>query len=165
MQPPSGCKIPAIRFRNVVLPEPLVPQRAACCSASSEKRGTSTTVWTDPSGVPKLLRRFLIFNSNSARIKFQVSSFKFSLEINTERAEARRAAERNSSFFLLIRGFKKFPVSSGQRRLGHKKSPSKTEGLCNPTWLEIRTGSTGSMRSRHCRRALYGLFQCYTPSA
>ena len=154
-----------MRLRNVVLPEPLVPHRAACCSASSEKAGMSTTVRTDPSGVPKLLRRFSIFSSNSRRIKFQVSSFKFSLEINAESAEARRAAERNSRFFLLIHGFNKFPVSSGQRRLGHKKSPSIMEGLCNPTWLEIRTGSTGSMRSRHCRRALYGLFQCYTPIA
>ena len=158
--------MPAMRLRNVVLPEPLVPHRAVCCPESREKAGMSTTVRTDPSGVLKLLRRFSIFSSNSGRIKFQVSSFKFSLEINAESAKARRAAERNSSFFLLIRGFKKFPVSSGQRRLGHKKSPSRTEGLCNPTWLDqIRTGSTGSMRSRHCRRALYDLFQCYTPSA
>ncbi len=31
---------------------PLVPHRAVCCSASSEKEGTSTTTCTDPSGVP-----------------------------------------------------------------------------------------------------------------
>lgn len=30
----------------------------------------------------------------------------------------------------------KFQVSIRQRPLRHKKSPSKTEGLCNPTWLD-----------------------------
>ena len=117
-------------------PLPLVPHMTTCCLVSSQKEGASASVWTDSFSFPKLLRRLSIFSSNSARIKFQVSSFKFSLEINAESAKARRGAERNSSFFLLIRGFKKFPVSSGQRRLGHKKSPSKTEGLCNPTWLD-----------------------------
>jgi len=138
----------------VVLPDPLLPHRAVCCPESSEKAGMSTTVRTDPPGVPKLLRRFSIFSSNSARIKFQVSSFKFSLEINAERAKARRAAERNSSFFLLIRGFKKFPVSSGQRRLGQKKALPKRKGfVIQLGWIKLETieGVQGKVTAVTCR--------------
>jgi hypothetical protein len=44
----------------------------------------------------------------------------------------------------------KFQVSSAQGRLGHKKSPSRTEGLCNPTWLDqIRTGRTDSSQAHY----------------
>jgi hypothetical protein len=44
MRPASAARIPAMRFRNVVLPEPLDPRSATSSPASIENAGTSMTL-------------------------------------------------------------------------------------------------------------------------
>jgi hypothetical protein len=50
MIPVSGARMPAIRLRNVVFPEPLSPLKATCSSAPRSNEETSTTVVDVPSG-------------------------------------------------------------------------------------------------------------------
>ena len=51
--PESGLRIPAIKLRKVVFPEPLSPAKASCSPAGSENSGTSTMRCTVPSGAAK----------------------------------------------------------------------------------------------------------------
>src|SRR5688572_20832190 len=50
MLPESGLRIPAMRLRNVVLPEPLSPLSATWSFSGKENDGTSITGWLEPSG-------------------------------------------------------------------------------------------------------------------
>src|ERR1017187_9114756 len=53
MEPESGARMPEMRFRKVVLPEPLSPRRAICSPAAREKSGTSMIILLPPSGTGK----------------------------------------------------------------------------------------------------------------
>src|SRR5271165_184706 len=53
MEPESGARMPEIRLRKVVLPEPLSPRRAACSPLAREKPGTSMISLRPPSGAGK----------------------------------------------------------------------------------------------------------------
>lgn len=49
--PESALRMPAMRLRSVVLPEPEPPTSAICSPGLSENEGILTTVCVEPSGV------------------------------------------------------------------------------------------------------------------
>jgi pilus assembly protein CpaC len=52
----SGFRIPAIRFRNVVFPDPLSPRNATWARSGSSNAFTSTAMCSEPSGLANVLR-------------------------------------------------------------------------------------------------------------